>query len=86
MNKKTNIILAIVIIILITGAFGAFVWLNKNDKKMNESLCIQQGGSWGQHEDLWDDGRFDIFVACTCPQKKSDETRVIPEGSPSNCK
>ncbi|MFH0819944.1 MAG: hypothetical protein V1892_02850 [bacterium] len=86
MNKKINIALAIVMIILIAGALGIFVYFENRDQSMNESICIQQGGLWGQHENSWDDGRFDMFFACTCPQEKSDETRVIPEGSPSNCK
>ena len=53
---------------------------------MNEAICIQQGGKWSQQEDLYDDGSFDIYFVCSCPQKESDETMVIFEGGSGGCK
>ena len=53
---------------------------------MNEEVCTDQDGVWGMKEDLFDDGSFDVYFACTCPKTKSDETQVIFMGSAESCK
>jgi len=60
--------------------------IDEESKLMNENKCLEQDGSWAQHEDLYEDGGFDVYFACTCPKVEPDETMVIFKDSPDTCK
>ncbi len=82
MKNFPKIILAFVVTVALLGCASGSGEL----MKMNETACVQQGGVWGQQEDLYEDGSFDVYFACSCPQGAAGKSMVIFEGSPGVCK